>query len=337
MTTQVKMLVSTPSHLPLVSVWRDSGVAQDQGFDLVTHFANSNIEGQPRIEMSERGPKTLSGEYQFMSGLHHQTYVSRARGDKRFVYIAQAQNIWDDVLVAHPSVEVPADLEGKTVVVRNATACVFGIARRALELVGVDLDTVNFEVWRQDDPDRIKVNVRAVDVTVDGKAAAAFVDVPFDLAGRKRGLTVLDLPQIPVIHNTTICTNREFAVGNEALVRSFLRSMVAAIHFFKTEVDRTCEILERAVAPLVGMSGDDEVRHLQAFWSRILNPKPYPHPLAVWNVYQADTLKDPRNNFIGPLELWDTGFLRDIDDEGFIDALYGGPEQAGALAVEALI
>ena len=40
------------------------------------------------------------------------------------------------------------------------------------------------------------------------------------------------------------------------------------------------------------------------------------------NLYNLDVAQDPQANFIGPLEVWDTHYLRMIDDSGFIDALY---------------
>ncbi len=170
----VRMLCSDISHMALGYVWRDSGITQKHGFDLVTHIANADVPGQPRIEMGQRGPKVLAGEYQFMSGLHHDTYAYRARGDKRFVYLAQAQNDWDDRLVAASSVGSLHDLAGKKIVVSTSAPCVFGNFRSALAHAGVDVEQVQFEVWREQGTSWR----RAVDAVLAGEAAAAAVDVP---------------------------------------------------------------------------------------------------------------------------------------------------------------
>jgi hypothetical protein len=79
---------------------------------------------------------------------------------------------------------------------------------------------------------------------------------------------------------------------------------------------------------IAGLQGPDEIEHLQASWAQLLSPKPYPHPLAVWNVYNLDVAHDPSVNFIGPFEIWDISLLRDIDDSGYIDELYGEAENA---------
>jgi hypothetical protein len=44
--------------------------------------------------------------------------------------------------------------------------------------------------------------------------------------------------------------------------------------------------------------------------------------MAVWNVYNLDVGHNPALNSIGALEIWDTHYLRMIDDSGFIDSLY---------------
>jgi hypothetical protein len=306
-------------------VWRDSGVTERHGFQLVVDVARSSKSSIPGIPMKKRAELVLDGTYDFLSGLHHETYVYRGRGDKRFVYLAQAQNDWDDRVIAAPSVQTIQDLEGKTFLATTRAPCVFGNLKHSLELGGADLDRIDFEFIGNDDGEG---NRRALKRIANGEAAAASVDIPYDLQGHKLGLHTLDIPSVPVIHNATMCANREWVVENEETTLAFLRSMIDAIHFFKTQRSRVCEIIERELSPEIGLQGMDEVEHLWSEWSRLLSPKPYPHPLAVWNVYNLDVAHDPAVNHIGPFETWDTGYLRAIDDAGYIEELYGGAREA---------
>jgi hypothetical protein len=330
----ITMLCSDVSHMPLLYVWRDSGVAQKQGFELTVHISAMEVAGQPFIGMRERAPKLLEGAYDFLSGLHHETYIYRARGDKRFVYLAQAQNDWDDRIVAADGINRPKDLEGKKLVVTAEAPCVMGNMKHSIEAGGADLSKIEFVVL--DGPKNF-VCRDAVEEVAAGRASAAAVDIPFDLRGEKRGLHRLPIPAVPVIHNATICANREWIKDNEDSATAFLKSMIDAIHFFKTEKQQVCGILERTLMPLIGLEGDDELEHLHAGWAQLLSAKPYPHPLAVWNVYNLDVAHDPNVNFIGPFEIWDTSLLRAIDDSGYIDALYGGARQAANPKVQAVI
>ncbi len=330
----VRMLASDISHMPLNFVWRDSGVTQEHGFELVVDIASVKMEGQPFITMESRAPSVLDGTYDFLSGLHHETYHYRARGDKRFVYLAQAQNDWDDVVVVRPEIKSLKDLEGKKFLVTARAPCVYGNLVHSLELGGVDVSRIEFV-----DADRAggKGFGPAIDTLVRGDVSAASIDVPFDLQGVKRGMRRLEIPSVPVIHNATMCANNDWVKANQETTLAFLRSMIDAIHFFKTEKSKVCEILERNLAPLMNITERDEIEYLHEVWAKLLSPKPYPHPLAVWNVYNLDVAHDPEVNFIGPFEIWDTSYLREIDDSGYIDEMYGGAEAVRNPAVNVAI
>ena len=96
---KIKVLSSSISHMPLHAVFRDSGVAEKHGFTLELDIAKVPQRGKPTRTIGERAALLLSGEYQFLSGLHHEPYVYRARGDRRLTFLAQTQNHWDDRLI----------------------------------------------------------------------------------------------------------------------------------------------------------------------------------------------------------------------------------------------
>src|SRR5581483_6748728 len=289
---------------------------------------------EPMVTMPDRAPRLLDGTFDFLSGLHHETYIYRARGDKRFVYLAQTQNDWDDRVVGSKAISSAQELEGKKVYVSTSAPCVFGNLKHSLELAGVRTDRVEFVGMKE----RTRLpNRQIVEAVAKGEVAAASVDLPFDLIGEKMGLHRLDIPSVPVIHNTTLCANREWVRENEETTLAMLRSLIDTIHYFKTQKSEVCEILQRNLAPMLDLRGSDEIEYLHQGWSNLLSPKPYPHPLAVWNVYNLDVAHDPSVNFIGPFEIWDTSYLRQIDDAGFIDDLYGGAQSAGNPTVNAAI
>src|SRR5215212_2886190 len=179
---QVKMVSSHISHMALHSVWRDSGVTQKHGFELIVDVC----------------------------------FVPRA----------------DGTVLGFP----------------DRATCVFGNLKHALEIGGVNLDAVEFVSLESQDP---TTSHTVVDAVARGEASAGNVAIPFDVIGHKRGLHTLGIPSLPVIHNATICANREWVQRNEETAVAFLKSMVDAIHFFKREKSRVCEILERELAPIV--------------------------------------------------------------------------------------
>jgi ABC-type nitrate/sulfonate/bicarbonate transport system substrate-binding protein len=321
---KIKLLSSSISHMPLHCVLRDSGATEKYGFELEVDVAKVPQRGKPTRSIGERAGLLLSGECQFLSGLHHEPYLYRARGDNRLVFLAQTQNDWDDRLIVRPEIRHPKQLEGKKILTGPAP-CVQGNLRHALKRAGVDISRVEFVYSLREGEgadSRLAVGPSSIDRVRRHDVDAANVDIPFDLQAKKRGLNSLTLPALPVIHNTTICASADFVDENEGTVENFLKALIEAIHFFKTEKERCCAILARQLAPLIGLDGDDEIEYLHAQWSALLCAKPYPEPMAVENLYQLDVAHDPRANFIGPLEVWDMHYVRMIDDSGFIDSLY---------------
>jgi len=325
-TEKIKVLSSSISHMPLHFVFRDSGVAEKHGFELDVDIAKVPQLGKKTRGIRERAALLLSGEYQFLSGLHHEPYLYRARGDKRLVFLAQTQNDWDDRLIVRPDVHEPKQLEGKKILTGPAS-CVYGNLRHALARAGVDVAKVEFVFSSREGEgadSRLAVGPSSIDRVRRGEVDAANVDIPYDLQAKKRGLGALELPSLPVIHNTTICASMDFVRGNEETVVTYLKALIEAVHFFKSEKQKCCAILAREYAPLIGLDEGDEIEYLHEQWSRLLSAKPYPDPMAVWNLYDLDVAHDPNANSVAPLETWDTHYERAIDDSGFIDALYQG-------------
>jgi NMT1/THI5 like len=321
---KIKLLSSSISHMPLHFVFRDSGVAEKHGFELDVDIAKVPQRGKKTRTIRERAALLLAGEYQFLSGLHHEPYLYRARGDKRLVFLAQTQNDWDDRLIVRPDIHEAGQLEGKRILTGPAS-CVYGNLRHALARAGVDVAKIEFVFSSREGEgadSRLAVGSSSIERVGRGEVDAANVDIPFDLRAKKRGLNAIELPSLPVIHNTTICASTDFIRGNEETVVTFLKALIEAVHFFKNEKQKSRAILAREYAPLIGLDAEDEVEYLHEQWSRLLCAKPYPHPMAVWNLYDLDVAHDPQANSIAPLEPWDTHYVRAIDDSGFIDALY---------------
>jgi NMT1/THI5 like len=321
---KIKLLSSSISHMPLHFVFRDSGVTEKYGFELDIDIAKVPRLGKTTRKISERAPLLLSGEYQFLSGLHHEPYLYRARGDKRLVFLAQTQNEWDDRLICRPDITEATQLEGKKVLT-GAAPCVQGNLRQALGRAGVEVSKVEFVFSAREgegEDSRLAVGYASIERVRRGDVDAANVDIPFDLQAKKRGFNAIELPALPVIHNTTICASKDFVHKNEETVVNFLKALIEGIHFFKSQKQKSCAIIARELAPLIGLEAEDEIEYLHSQWSELLCAKPYPDPLAVTNLYELDVAHDPQANSIGPLETWDTHYLRGIDDSGFIDALY---------------
>ena len=308
------LLASDPSHLPFLFVFKESGVMEKYGFEIDLHI----VGGAKAPTMAHRAKLALAGEIDFLSGLHHETYRERAKGEKRLTYLAQAQNNWDDRLVALPKVKGVQDLKGKKIICHGKAPCVAGNLRAVLEICGLKPEEIHIEAIE----DSSGKFLQFVDRLTSGEAVAALVDMPFDLYGIKKGLKIVDLPDRPVIHNTTLLATTDYIKQNEETVDAFIKGFIEALHFFKTQPDKVVPILKKNLAKRYGLEEDEYYIHLQREWARLLSKKPYPLASAIQNVYDLNVGKDPAMRNIGPMEPWDLHYLRAIDDSGFIDKLY---------------
>ena len=95
-----------------------------------------------------------------------------------------------------------------------------------------------------------------------------------------------------------------------------------AIHFFLTRRQETLEILNEHATPILKLQSDAEVETLYDEWAQSLERKPYPALPAISNVFQLALRRNPEIASYNPLALWDTHFIRELDDSGYIDQLY---------------
>lgn len=312
---QIALLASDSSHLPLLTVFRESGVTQKYDFEIELDV----VGGAKAPTMAHRTSLIFAGEIDFVSGLHHETYRARSRGDKRLVYLAQTQNRWDDRLVAASDINAVQDLRGRKIVCHSKAPCVLGNFTAILKQFGFRDDEIRIEPIESMAADRR----RYVDRVVAGDASAALVDMPFDLYGKNSGLKIIELPDRPVIHNTTILSTTDYIRENRENVIDFLKALIETIYFFKTNPAKVAAILQQNLTAYYGLTEEQYYQHLQKEWAKLLLIKPYPLPAAIQNVYELDVAKDPNMARVAPLEPWDLHYLREIDDSGFIDELYG--------------
>jgi ABC-type nitrate/sulfonate/bicarbonate transport system substrate-binding protein len=312
---QIALLASDSSHLPLLTVFRECGVTRKYDFEIELDV----VGGAKAPTMAHRTSLIFAGEIDFVSGLHHETYRARSRGDKRLVYLAQTQNRWDDRLVAASDINAVQDLRGRKIVCHSKAPCVLGNFTAILKQFGFRDDEIRIEPIESMAADRR----RYVDRVAAGDASAALVDMPFDLYGKNSGLKIIELPDRPVIHNTTILSTTDYIRENRENVIDFLKALIETIHFFKTNPTQVASILQKNLAAYYGLNEEQYYQHLQKEWAKLLLIKPYPLPAAIQNVYELDVAKDPNMARVAPLEPWDLHSVREIDDSGFIDELYG--------------
>jgi ABC-type nitrate/sulfonate/bicarbonate transport system substrate-binding protein len=120
---------------------------------------------------------------------------------------------------------------------------------------------------------------------------------------------------------TTVSTSLPFVQKNPDLITRMLKGMLEGIAFFKTQREKTIDILMRQ-HNRDGVMDREAANKLYDEIAPSLEPKLYPALDAIFNVYEEAKRQSKDAEKIHPLALWDFHFLREIDDSGFIDRLY---------------
>jgi ABC-type nitrate/sulfonate/bicarbonate transport system substrate-binding protein len=313
------------SHLTFLHVVGESGSWAKHGLD---------VDYDKGISKDDAHSQVASGAVEFVGGNHISTYGKRARGDK-WVYLGQTLNSVSPKLVVRQESGINgiADLRGKRIGTRGHHPGLNDWL--LLKQRGLDLDHDDYEFVRKVDglesseaAEQLGPNAKKGERTPvwqwvrDGKVDAALLLPPSHLFAADAGLKCIDIEPLPMIWFTTISSSLPFVQKNPDLVERFLKGLIEGIHFFKTEREKSIDIIQRRYTK------EGQLNHAQAtyIWQTLapqLSPKLYPSMKAISNVYEESIREDDDATKVNPMELWDTHHIREIDDSGFVAGLYG--------------
>ncbi len=306
---QLRIIYRSNSHAPLWLVADKSGSWQKNGLD---------VDTSPQLVREKAVESLKSGRVDLISGNHHNLYVRNATNGEDFVHLAQATNNWtENKLVVRPGVRSIEDLRGKKIVADRLTSHAGLNVWLFLKQQGLDADRGDVELveMRGSSEERWKK-------VVAGEYDATFVTIPHDSRAAQAGAHVIAGSAIPMIRGVTLTTTMTFVREHAEDIRLLTRGFVDTIHFFITKPEETLEILSEHARPILKLQSDQEVKTLYDEWAQSLERKPYPALPAIANVFELALRRNPEIAGYNPLALWDTHFVRELDDSGYIDGLY---------------
>lgn len=292
-------------HLGLLHVIGESGSWEKHDLRVEYDYWISSEDAHQAI---------AEGSVEFVGGNHISPYAARTRGD-RWVYVGQTQNVFPHKLIVREDSGIDSvdDLRGKTI---GGIGTGHPSLTTGLYLKQHGLDPEQGEVTLK------KTEARPTWQAVkDGEVDATFVTAPGDLLARKAGLKVVAIDLMPMIEFTSLSTSLTFVERHPDIVERFVKGVVEGIAFFKTRKAETLDIMRRKYSAR-GELDDEGAEWLYEELASTLESKPYPRLRAVDNVYELALQQDEAAAQVEPLSLWDTHFVRSLDDSGFIDALY---------------
>jgi ABC-type nitrate/sulfonate/bicarbonate transport system substrate-binding protein len=305
---ELRIIYRSNSHAPFWVVAEKSGIWERNGLAVNT---------APQLVREKAVEALRNNHVDLISGNHHNLYVRNAGGEN-FVHLAQAGNNWtENRLVVARGIRSVMDLKGKKVVVDKLTSHAGLNVWLFLRQEGLDADRgdVNLVELRAPAEERWKR-------VLSGEFAGTFVTLPHDIRAVRAGAQVIHVRAMPMIRGVTLTTSMSFVKNNEAKIRLLIRGFVDTIHFFITREQETLEILKEHAAPILRLESNEEVEMLYTEWAASLERKPYPSIEAIANVFQLAVRRNPEIASFNPLTLWNSHYVRELDDSGYIDQLY---------------
>ena len=308
---EIRGFYRSHSHLPIWEVMDKAGIWEQVGLNVSFEFCDSSSAAEKAL---------FDGTIDFVSGNHISPYLLVRRG-RPIVSLTSPSNSVNDKLVARFPLRNVGELRGKRIGDTTLVDSIGGYhhprGNHMLYVMrsGLRLDEVQ---WVELTQSNKEFQAMQLDVLKSGKIDAIFVTGNTDKF-EQAGLHVVALDRLPMINGPTLTSTLSTLQRKDRLGERLVKAQVLGIHFARTHRGETEKILE-GLRQRVPEASNVNYRSV----SKLL-PKPYPDHEAVTNAYRLCCMKTPEAEELSPLALWDLHYLRELDNSGFIDALYQSP------------
>ena len=246
--------------------------------------------------------------------IEHVEYLHAEAGKgKRVLFFCAPQIFRGLELVVPKHVHSVKELKGKTMAVR-ASGRPFA-ATLWLRAMGLDRD-VKTVVIKDEEVGRWRQWTKLA----SGECIATFVEPIYLPAALAAGLKTLAVPEIPVVSLYSQACLTKFAMENSPLLLNYIKAVIHAVCLVVYQRDEAMKIISQEPMKRMKISDLTELRRQVDCMARKLQIKPYPTAEAIihTNEIAADEYGAELAN---PLTLWDLHWVKQLDDEGFIDDL----------------
>ena len=308
---EIHLAYRTESFSPFVHTLREIGRAE---YDL-------NIEGTLVRGREDAERDLAGGEIDVILGMHYTPFVSKITGE-HMTWLAVAQNRRDYKLVTDPRIQDFNELKGKSIAIAK-NFCIGINMQLLLKQMGLEhhVAMVEVEGWQ--------VGPK-LDLVQRGEVDAALVDIPEDLEAKRRGLRVHETtPVLDIVAGECITTVGKFTTSEKAsALRALIQSYLHSISVFVTKPDYIKEMIRNnsrirnELGHMFNIGDEALLNHFISHWSSRWERKPYANLKALANTHEKATRYDARCAAVNPLTVVDTHYVKEFDENGFIDRLY---------------
>ncbi len=290
-------------------VTKDAGLFEKNGLDTTLIYLDGGSKAVQTL---------LSGEVPIIQGGGDAPVAARLRGGD-VVLTGGVVNVLAYSLIVSPDIKRPEDLRGKKLAISRFGSNSDYATRKILVKWGLrpDRDVAIIQI-----PGGQPTRLGAVQAR---QVAGLVAQPPVTNLARKLGFNILAEPEDfgasgGEYTNTPIASTGSFIKERRDTVRKFTKALVEGIYVYKTQR----EFSKRVIAKYMRINDPEAIDESYQFFSRLVPAKPYPPLEAVKAVLAELGEKDPKARSARPEDFIDMSFVKELDESGFIDALYKG-------------
>ena len=257
----------------------------------------------------------LAGEIK-MAHVGASTAVEANLSGGDIVIIASTVNVATFRMMAAPAIRSPNDLKGKKIGISRFGGATEVLTRFLLEKWGLDSST---------DVTLLQMGgVQETAAGLIGKAVdAGLLSSPQHLRVGDAGFhSLANLAEMGIPYMTgSIAATRSFIRSQPETVRRFMRGLLEGTKIYKTDREFSIRALEQ-------FTRNKDQRILTAVWeefgNKLIQRIPYPDAEGLKFVVDEVAMRKPEARKMNPADLIDTRFVKELEENGFVKALYGG-------------
>ena len=239
-------------------------------------------------------------------------YMEAARGRKITFFCAPQVHRGLQLVVPRDFSSID-QLRGKRMVVRDLGrpfAVTLWLRKMGLErdvetIIVADKEIGRWQQWRK---------------VASGECAACFVAPIYLPPALAAGLKTFPVEEAEIVSNFAQACLSSFAAENAALMRNYMKAVIHALALFIYRREEAVEIAAGEPMRLMEVSDRAELRRQVDSIAEMLHVKPYATAEAIVNSNEI-AAHEYGAGVENPLALWDLHWLKELDDEGFIDEL----------------
>jgi NitT/TauT family transport system substrate-binding protein len=222
------------------------------------------------------------------------------------VIVAVPSNRMDQVLVARKEITHPTQLKGKRIAVNSLIGSAILAIKIMLQALGINPEKEVTYVTLGDPATRVAA-------LQSGLVDATGLSPPFTLTAKRAGFNVFDsIPALDSLEypSASLIVRQESVRKDPLVLDRVTRSLIEAVHFFKTRKTESKRILQKYLR----LQNQEELEEAYSVLSARFIDKPYPTIHLDWSKHPRAKTADPAG-FIAPQ------FVERLDKEGFIASI----------------